>query len=323
MNNVSFSFVIPVFNVENYILQCVESIINQTYNNFEVILVDDGSTDGSGAICDEIKLRDERISVIHQQNQGLSGARNSGLAVAKNEYIIFLDSDDYWISNDALGIIAKNIKETSSDLVIWNFLKFIDGTNLEFNCSQFMQNERKIFYPQEQIIKEYVFRACAWDKAIKTELLKKNNLVFKVGDISEDVEWCANLLTLVSSFIYLNIPINAYRQRAGSITKFNPDKSLPYVFAHLDYLKKKCNTHSILGRNLCSYTAEQYANLLCIIGGSTLLDNKIKEIRDFSSILRYGRSKRCKLIRFFVNILSLKVTIKLLELLRNKKNRRY
>ena len=123
MNNVSFSFVIPVFNVENYILQCVESIINQNYNNFEVILVDDGSTDSSGAICDEIKLRDERISVIHQQNQGLSGARNSGLAVAKNEYIIFLDSDDYWISNDALGIIAKNINETSSDLVIWNFFE--------------------------------------------------------------------------------------------------------------------------------------------------------------------------------------------------------
>ena len=319
MDKTSFSFIIPVFNVENYIIQCVESIINQTYNNFEIILIDDGSTDNSGYLCDELKLRDERISVIHQPNQGSSAARNSGIAAAKNEYIIFVDSDDYWLCNDALRIIAQNIR--SCDMVVWNYLKFNDGS--EVKLGSFEPNKVEIHHPQEKIIQDYIYRASAWDKAIKRRLIQDSDLYFKVGEVGEDVEWCAKLLSLASSFVYLDLAIYAYRQRAGSITKLNPDKILPYVFAHLNYLKGLCNTNSIIGQNLCAYTAEQYANMLCIVGGgSGALDDKIKEIKDFAYILKYGRSKRCKIIRLFIGIFSLKITIRLLDFLKNRKNGR-
>ena len=89
------SVIVPVYNVERYIRQCVESILEQTYADLEIILVDDGSTDGSGSICDEYKLKDNRVVVIHKCNGGLSEARNAGLDIARGEYIGFVDSDDY------------------------------------------------------------------------------------------------------------------------------------------------------------------------------------------------------------------------------------
>lgn len=97
------SVIVPVYNVENYLCKCVDSIINQTYNNLEIILVDDGSTDGSASICDEYVLKDSRVKVIHKENGGVSSARNIGIAEASGEYICFVDSDD-WLELDYFEI---------------------------------------------------------------------------------------------------------------------------------------------------------------------------------------------------------------------------
>ena len=93
----TISIIVPVYNVELYLEECIESIIAQTYKDVEIILIDDGSTDKSGAICDKIALKDERIIVVHKVNGGLSSARNLGIEIAQGKYIIFVDSDDYWI----------------------------------------------------------------------------------------------------------------------------------------------------------------------------------------------------------------------------------
>ena len=321
--NLSFSFVIPVYNVEKYLQECVESIIKQTYQWFEIILVDDGSTDSSSKICDELKQKDSRISVIHQQNQGLSGARNTGIINAKNDFIIFLDSDDYWLYNGALKTIADCIEKNNADLIIWNSIKFLDGNTIAIENARFINYSERKYEPKNEIINEYVYRACAWDKAIKTEIIKKNNLNFKIGDISEDVEWCADLLSLVDSFTYLGMPINAYRQRLGSITKFNPDKSVPFVLKHLEYLKSKCSNQTILGKNILAYTAEQYVNLLCIIGNSTTYSVNKQQLKKFSYVLKYGYSSRCKVVRFFIRGLSFDCTVYLLKIIRNLKGRKF
>ena len=109
------SLVVPIYNVEKFLGQCIESIINQTYNDIEIILVDDGSTDNSGKICDEYKSIDNRIRVIHKVNGGLSSARNAGMRIAQGEYICFIDSDDY-IDSQMLEIMKKQIK--NADIVI-------------------------------------------------------------------------------------------------------------------------------------------------------------------------------------------------------------
>ena len=102
------SVVIPVYNVMPYLERCVQSVVRQTYQNLEIILVDDGSTDGSGKLCDKIAGTDQRIRVIHQKNQGLSGARNTGIRQATGEYVVFLDSDDEWLLSDGLEVLLGN-----------------------------------------------------------------------------------------------------------------------------------------------------------------------------------------------------------------------
>jgi raffinose-raffinose alpha-galactotransferase len=111
------SVIIPVFNVEQYIERCVESVINQEYKNIEIILVDDGSTDQSGMLCDELATKDERIHVIHKKNGGLSSARNSGLEHASGEWVTFIDSDD-WVTEDYVSGMYNTAEMSKADVVI-------------------------------------------------------------------------------------------------------------------------------------------------------------------------------------------------------------
>ncbi len=124
-NQALISVIIPVYNVENYLRECIDSVLCQTYGNFEIILVDDGSTDSSGGICDEYVDRDERISVIHQKNAGPSKTRNTGLENATGEYIYFLDSDDY-IEKNALELLVNTAESNDADLVFFDAHSFSD-----------------------------------------------------------------------------------------------------------------------------------------------------------------------------------------------------
>ena len=119
-NRPIISIIVPVYNVESYLERCINSILNQTFKNFELILVDDGSTDKSGEICDSFAGYDKRIRVIHKKNGGLSSARNVGLDVSIGKYIGFVDSDD-WIDEFMYEKLYRNMIKTKSDIVICNF----------------------------------------------------------------------------------------------------------------------------------------------------------------------------------------------------------
>lgn len=119
------SVIVPVYNVEKYLARCLDSIINQTYTNLEIILVDDGSKDSSGQICDEYAAKDQRIKVIHKQNGGLSSARNAGLDIASGSYIEFVDSDD-WIDKDTVKENLELIINENSNVVFFNHYQVFD-----------------------------------------------------------------------------------------------------------------------------------------------------------------------------------------------------
>lgn len=125
-NQALISVIIPVYNVEKYLVECLESVINQTYTNLEIILVDDGSTDSSPQICDEYVGKDERITVIHQKNSGPSKTRNTGLENANGKYVYFLDSDDY-IESNALELLLNKAESGSADLVFFDAHSFADN----------------------------------------------------------------------------------------------------------------------------------------------------------------------------------------------------
>lgn len=147
--SVSISIIIPVYNVEKYLCECIDSVLNQTFKDFELILVDDGSTDKSGIICDEYKLKDNRIKVIHQKNSGVSVARNTGISNAKNEYITFIDSDDY-IDQTMYEKMSLILEKYKCDVVLCD-------CNKEFgNHSElYTHNIRGGYYNYKQLLVEY------------------------------------------------------------------------------------------------------------------------------------------------------------------------
>ncbi len=139
-NQALISVIIPVYNVEEYLRECVDSVLRQTYENLEIILVDDGSTDSSGVICDEYIDADERISVIHQKNGGLSVARNKGLSEAKGNYVYFLDSDDY-IAENTLETLLVIAEKDNSDIVFFDAVSFADTDDFTVKQSYLRKNK--------------------------------------------------------------------------------------------------------------------------------------------------------------------------------------
>ena len=129
MSSTKVSIIVPVYNVEKYLHKCINSLITQTYRNLEIILIDDGSTDASGQICDEYALIDDRIIVLHQKNAGAAAARNAGIMRATAEYVHFMDADD-WLDVNTFEIVAEKILQSKVDIVKFNYIREYEGLSL-------------------------------------------------------------------------------------------------------------------------------------------------------------------------------------------------
>lgn len=196
----TFSVIIPVYNVEKYLLGCLNSIKEQSYRDFEVIMIDDGSPDNSGKLCDEFAISDARFKVIHQKNQGLSGARNTGIALAKGQYLVFVDSDDK-VKPKLLEKLFTNIEANNQPEVV------------VYGYTAFHKHEKKTFIPtlcSTEAIKtnvlEDVWKAYAWNKCFKRRFFKYE---FPLSKKYEDlyiipiILWEAKNISLVQDSLYL------------------------------------------------------------------------------------------------------------------------
>lgn len=207
------SIIVPVYNVEKYLKRCIESIINQTYQNLEIILVDDGSTDNSLKLCNYYKTKDKRIKVIHQSNRGLSSARNSGLKESNGDYICFVDSDD-WINLNFVKVLFETSQNTNSQIVECKTKKVYDFKE-EKDMESFQVYSftgKNCFY---EFIKGTYFKQTVWNKIYKRNIIE--GMFFEDGKIHEDEFWSyqifnrANKVTSIDFFGYY------YFQRNGSI----------------------------------------------------------------------------------------------------------
>ena len=221
------SVIIPIYNVEPYLRQCIDSVVRQTYQDLEIILVDDGSKDRSPQICEEYSKKDSRVKVIHKPNGGLSDARNAGIQISSGDYGIFLDSDDYWTDKEAIQKLVTRQLIKQSQVLSFSYHKFdektgqyhspsLDGPNMP---QEYVSRRDQLFHH----FSNGLFISSAWNKLIAMDLLK--NLPFERGRFSEDVEWTCRLLIRAKSFDYINERFYCYRQRSGSIAHSITDKN--------------------------------------------------------------------------------------------------
>lgn len=230
---IKFSIIIPVYKVEKYLRQCVDSVLSQTFTDYEVILVDDGSPDSSPMICDEYGQINTRVHIVHKPNGGLSSARNAGLDVAEGEYVLFLDSDDWWDDDNALQKISDQIRSNNPDILIFGMKKYFSLTG-KIGDERTPHCDGAVALSQAQAYQKYmehnIFVACACDKAVKRQLIEKYHLRFVEGQLSEDIEWCARLLQYAPKISTLAESFYVYRQQtSGSITANITRKNVQHV----------------------------------------------------------------------------------------------
>ncbi len=221
------SVIIPVYNVEKYMKQCVESVLRQTYKDLEIILVDDGSTDSSGALCDEYALSDDRITVIHKENGGLSDARNAGMAAAHGEYIYFLDSDDY-IRKDTIGQLLDHAKKEKADMVFFSAHCFSDSW-IPVSESMTVKHRYETDLGERVLVKRFEneeWFCSAWLHFYRADFLKRENLRFVKGLLYEDLMFSGTAYLRPCRIAALNKQLYCYRQlRKGSIMNKKPVKT--------------------------------------------------------------------------------------------------
>jgi len=207
------SIIVPVYNVEQYLEKCVKSIINQTYKTIEIILVDDGSTDNSGKICEELKEKDERIKVIHKENGGLSDARNVGLKIANGVYIGFVDSDDY-IKEDMFETLYNLNKKHNSEISIVSYYEYYNDKLISVRKSEGVKEYDKIEAMREILIDQNI-QSYAWNKLFKKELF--DGLEFPTNKNFEDIATTLLLFERANKVVLLEDPKYCYVRRADSI----------------------------------------------------------------------------------------------------------
>lgn len=221
------SVIIPVFNVEQYLKQCVDSVLMQTYQNIEIILVDDGSTDSSGEICDEYSNNDERIIVIHQENAGLSETRNKGFSESKGSYIAFIDSDD-WIVPSFIECLVNEINKANADFAFCDGKCFEDSSR-EYNIRQSYRRMKKYdsgtgldVFRELQFHKDF---HCAVQMYLwKREFIEKNELKFYPDILYEDMIYTFKAFLLADCATHCHEELYHRRFRKGSIVTSKPNK---------------------------------------------------------------------------------------------------
>jgi len=320
MHNPFISYIIPCYNVAPFLRQCVESILSQTYSSFEIILVDDGSKDDTPALCDQLALSDSRIQVIHQPNQGLGGARNTGLHQAKGDYIIYLDSDDFWTDNNALQTLISHLS-SNIDVLGFNCSYYYPQSNTYAPWSPFdstLSTPMPFQTAFPVLSAQGITPMSACLKLIRRQWLIQNELFFHTGILAEDIPWLIHMIDCNPTICFINIYIYAYRQNTTtSITRHSTTNSFNHLLSIL-------NSEYILipSRHLTpqahdavmSFLAYEFCILLALVWDTNNKYINIQELHKLVHLLHYTQNPKVRLSAILYHIVGLRVTCRMLNL---------
>jgi len=299
------SIIVPVFNVQHYLDECLTSLLNQDIdrNELEIILVDDGSTDDGGKKCDSFSRDNKNVFVIHQANQGLSAARNTGLRIARGSFVMFVDSDD-WLESNSLLELIRIMRNDQLDILRFNYSRIIKENGGISKKSANIKTS-SVMCGLDFLVKELGFTCYAWQFIVRKEFLIDNALFFKPGILYEDTEWTPRILVLAQRVASTDTPVYCYRIREGSITTGSVEKRVNAQLRLIDDLseqmKKQKNPRWFKG--MISHTV---VTILSAVGvhlygerGKYLKELKEKDVYPLSHYMS-GKKKNWKI--FLINL---------------------
>lgn len=293
------SVIVPVYNVNKYLRKCIDSIINQTYTDLEIILIDDGSTDGSEKICDEYLLADNRVSVIHKENGGLSDARNAGIDVAKGEYLSFIDSDDY-IHTSMYEILLSNLESKQADISVVTVKRIKENDEVVPDT----YNDICVFEGDEvmgRLVDSDIDTVVACNKLYKKELFL--NYRYKNDCIHEDEYAIHHILHNCKRIVYTTAELYMYVDRSGSLSNHITEKSqMDNIEAKEDRLEF-CNKYGyeelykITGQNYIRTITEFYKTINSRELKKTLKGKLSRYLPDFEEnhIIKHRYAMICRI----------------------------
>lgn len=272
------SVIVPVYNVEAFLDECIKSVVVQTYENWELILVNDGSKDNSPKICDQWADKDERIKVFHQENGGLSEARNAGLKHCKGEYIVFLDSDDYLMPN-GIEYLLEKLEDEGCQMCVGNYNNIFGDEVYMGTLNQSIHEEILDWEGYMERFYTFVpFYAQVWAKIYKREIFE--DILFPKGRVSEDAYVMLDVVRKCERICIVPEVVSVYRQRQGSVTarpySETVDDDVLWLDKHIGFYRENGYT------NLEAAAIKQYCYMLLQRWGE--LDSEKK--RKYSSVLR-------------------------------------
>ncbi len=317
-SNVRLSVIIPVYNVEQYLQSCIQSVITQTYQDLQVILVDDGSTDSSGILCDQLAQQDSRIQVVHKLNGGLSDARNAGLKVATGDYVAFLDSDDVYLLQDGIEQMMHVIVTDKPDLLLFQCVDVYPARQSVRKAydSDYLARYSgiEVFH---QLVRTQSFNMSACFQLIRRELLEKHQLYFEKGLLSEDVDWSLRLWRHVSNVRAMNLPLYGYQHREGSISTTYTIRNLrsyERIFAKFVqlYNDRVVDAHTELyWKTVMGYLAQMYTSCLYACGQIARKD-KLEAyaiLKRYATLLEHSISIKSDRVIKYKRVIGLRMTV--------------
>lgn len=318
-----FSVIVPVYNVEKYIDECIQSIINQTYQEFELILIDDGSTDKSLQICMKYAEKDKRVKVFHQENSGPSVARNKGIKNAKGQYLIFVDGDDFFINQHDLQNIYRIISKEEKDCYLAPIKYYIDNKLSEhekFRIDKFLACEN--IY--KELVQSNQFSVSPCLKILKKDLVLKYKIFFMEGILCEDVVWSLHLFRHAFTIGYIPFAYYAYRQNVNnSITNRNYEKIFNTHVQVLNIIIEENKQNQSICKNIeFAYLAYLWCIALSYIPefSKKNRDEKYNILKPLVYLLDYNFSKKIKILKLLYKIFGLKNLSLLLYKYRKKRD---
>ena len=320
MNQI-LSFILPVYNVEAYLPECVESIRSQMDDRCEMILVDDGSLDSSGALCDRYAAEDPRIRVIHKENGGLSSARNAGMDAARGEYITFVDADDY-IEKDTVKLLLEWICQEKGDICFLGIRRvYPDGGSSTVNDGlerAYLRGQNRntvLRYLSSRPM--YPGSACA--KLLRRELLREHHIHFPYDRrISEDLMFCLELYLHADRFDCLEFPFYCYRQkREGSITNTISIRYYLDSFLFTQEVAQRFAEDRTSPEGMLALSAGAYEYAIRVWDAGKMpredRDRAWELLKQYRWILAYGQSRKVRFVRLVVSVLGLRNTSRLMD----------